>query len=132
MLLAYDPGCMAPQTSDPTDALEVLGNETRMAILQELADADRTLSFSDLRERVGTRDTGKFNYHLRKLCAYFVRQTEGGYELGHAGTRVIAAAETNNKPVAGADSASAEESCPVCGTEDCQKLFHVHLTPSWL
>ena len=80
---------MTQQTEDPPDALTVLGNETRVAIPRELADAENALSFTDLRERVGIRDTGKFNYNLTKLCSCFVRETEGGYELGHAGTRVI-------------------------------------------
>jgi hypothetical protein len=42
-----------------------------------------------LRERAGISDTGKFNYHLTQLCEYFVRDTGEGYELGHAGTRLI-------------------------------------------
>ncbi|WP_231183903.1 helix-turn-helix domain-containing protein [Haladaptatus sp. DYF46] len=117
---------MTNGTEPSMDALSVLGNEIRMSILRELADASETLSFTELRERVGVRDTGKFNYHLTKLCEYFVRQTESGYELGHAGTRVISAAT----PVA-TDEFEGEEddTCPVCGEEDCEKLFHVHLTP---
>jgi len=112
--------------TDSMDELAVLGNEIRMSILRELADAEGSLSFTELRERVGIRDTGKFNYHLTKLCEYFVRQTESGYELGHAGTRVITAASSVVPSEDGADDAG---SCPVCGEEDCEKLFHVHLTP---
>lgn len=113
----------------PTDALSVLGNEIRMSILRELAETNEALSFTELKERVGIRDSGKFNYHLTKLCAYFVRETDVGYELGHAGSRVISAAgyekgETNTERVT-------EERCPVCGATECEKLFHVHLTPPW-
>ncbi|MGQ5516099.1 winged helix-turn-helix domain-containing protein [Halococcus saccharolyticus] len=124
---------MTHSTVDPTDALSALGNETRVAILRELADADDTLSFSDLRDRVGIRDSGKFNYHLSELCAYFVRETESGYELGHAGTRVIDAATSRDEPVPrdDSDAVDASETCPVCGTENCEKLFHVHLSPPW-
>ncbi|WP_227376931.1 winged helix-turn-helix domain-containing protein [Haladaptatus halobius] len=93
MVWEDEPATMAERTEDATDALEALGNEIRMSILRELADADGSLSFTELRKRVGLRDTGKFNYHLTKLCEYFVRQTETGYELGHAGTRVITAVE---------------------------------------
>jgi len=116
---------MAQQTEDPPDALAVLGNEVRMSILRELADADQPLPFSDLRERVDIRDTGRFNYHLTKLCEYFVRQTEGGYELGHAGTRLIAAVDPVTETVENSDK------CPVCGDEECEKLYHVHLTGPW-
>ncbi|UPW00165.1 winged helix-turn-helix domain-containing protein [Halorussus gelatinilyticus] len=118
-------------SGDVTDALDVLGNEIRVSILRELAEADGPLSFTELRKRAGIRDTGKFNYHLTKLCSYFVREADGGYELGHAGSRVIAAAD----PRAGtAESEGREpdaESCPVCGEADCEKLFHVHLEPPW-
>ena len=120
---------MTHERTDPTGALDVLGNEIRMAILRELADAERTLSFTELRERVGVRDTGKFNYHLTRLCAYFVRQTEAGYELGHAGSRVITAADVGSKDerIEAAD----EDCCSICGEENCGKLFHVHLEFPW-
>jgi hypothetical protein len=129
MVWEDEPATMAERTEDATYALEALGNEIRMSILRELADADGSLSFTELRKRVGLRDTGKFNYLLTKLCEYFVRQTETGYELGHAGTRVIAAVV----PTATVDGNEANEgnSCPVCGDENCEKLFHVHLTPPW-
>ncbi|WP_439025888.1 winged helix-turn-helix domain-containing protein [Haloarchaeobius sp. DT45] len=119
--------------ADATDALEVLGNELRMRILRELAAADEPLAFSTLRERAGIRDTGKFNYHLSRLCDYYVREGARGYELGHAGTRVIAAADPGRASDGGSvDPESAtEETCPVCGDDDCERLFHVHLTPPW-
>jgi hypothetical protein len=90
-------------------------------------DVGNGRELAEHRERVGIRDTGKFNYHLTKLCEYFVRQTESGYELGHAGTRVITAAT----PMAEDEFDVSEEdnSCPLCGEQDCEKLFHVHLTP---
>lgn len=123
---------MGGHSNDSTDALAVLGNEIRMTILRELAEAEGALSYTELRERAGLRDSGKFNYHLTKLCRYFVREVEDGYELGHAGTRVIAAA---GLPV-GTGASTVEEfevesTCPVCGEENCGKLFHVHLTPPW-
>lgn len=122
---------MTLHTGAPTDALEVLGNDVRISILRELADAESSLSFTELRERVDIRDTGRFNYHLTKLCEYFVRQTETGYELGHAGTRVITAANPNTAVDHGDGAADGEETCPVCGDVNCEKLFHIHLTPPW-
>lgn len=112
---------MAGRNEDLTDSLAVLGNEIRMSILRELADADGVLSFTELRERVDIRDSGKFNYHLKKLCEYFVRETDGGYELGHAGTRIIA--------VGYEDSVIETDGRCLCGEDECGKLFHVHLTP---
>lgn len=116
---------MVESTRDPVDALSALGDETRIAILRELADAETSLSFSELRERVGVRDTGRFNYHLTKLCEYFVRDTGDGYELGHAGARVVDAAG-NAHP-----DPDLEAACPVCGEDDCDRAIHVHLDAPW-
>jgi len=117
---------------DPAEAFAVLGDETRLDILRTLADADEPLAFSSLRERAGVRDSGRFSYHLRTLCEYFVRETPEGYELGHAGTRVLDASGARSDGGADPDSDSLEsDECPVCGEEDCGTLFHVHLTPPW-
>lgn len=75
----------------PTVAFSVLGSETRLKILQVLGEADGPLSFSTLRETVGTADSGQFNYHLHKLEGLFVRKTDGGYVLRQAGRRIIEA-----------------------------------------
>lgn len=119
--------------ADPTDALSVLADETRLSILRALADADEPLSFSRLRERAGVSDSGRFSYHLRQLCEYFVRDTPEGYELGHAGARVIDATSAAGDgaatdPAATPVDAPAGE-CPVCGEDDCDRLIHVHLSP---
>ena len=109
-----------------TDALETLGHDIRIRILQTLADASEPLTFTELREAVGVRDTGKFNYHLTKLCEYFVRESTDGYELGHAGTRVVTASHTAEL----GDAVEPVGECPVCGEAGCEKLFHVHLNRS--
>lgn len=109
-------------SEDLTDPLAALADETRIDILRALADADGPLSFTELHDRTDVRDSGRFGYHLRKLASYFVRETPEGYELGHAGERVLAAGE------AAVDPDPAVESCPVCGEDDCERLFHVHLS----
>lgn len=77
---------------DPAEAFSVVGNETRFAILKALWEApDDPVSFSDLRERVGTRDSAQFNYHLQKLTGQFVKKTDDGYEFRAAGRAVIQA-----------------------------------------
>jgi hypothetical protein len=113
------------------DALSTLASEHRIAILQALATADKPLTFLELRERVGIRDTGRFNYHLSKLRERFVRETDDGYDLGHAGERVIlAAADVDSASARARTEASestADEVCPVCNETECNRLIHVHL-----
>ncbi|MEF8799690.1 MAG: helix-turn-helix domain-containing protein [Halolamina sp.] len=78
-----------------TEAFELLANETRLAILLALWNThepfagDDALSFSELRDRVGMRDSGQFNYHLGKLEGEFVKSTEKGYKLRPAGKKII-------------------------------------------
>ncbi|WP_266079040.1 ArsR/SmtB family transcription factor [Haladaptatus caseinilyticus] len=75
----------------PDEAFSLLGNDTRIGIIQTLWEADEPLSFSELHDRVGISDSGQFNYHLNKLVGLFVRQKNGKYELPFAGFRVIGA-----------------------------------------
>lgn len=84
---------------DPEAAasFDALGQEVRIGILealvQERVDDPRNpgASFSELRERVGVTDSGRFNYHLDKLTGRFVRETDAGYELNAAGQEVVGA-----------------------------------------
>lgn len=123
------------QEADPTDALAALGDETRIAILRALAEADEPLPFTELRERAGVDDPGRFNYHLSTLREYFVREADGGYALRNAGSRVVAAAGVAGEAAPSAaddvlaqDDEATTEGCPVCGEPDCERLFHVHLS----
>lgn len=94
----------------------LLSNDLRVEIVQALGEAREPLSFSALREVVGERDSGKFNYHLRKLAGTFVTQDEEGYRLTIAGDRVYGAI------LSGAYTANAsippfefDGPCPACG-----------------
>jgi len=90
-----DGGHDYPDPGEPlsaTEALEILGEETRARIVVELGEAVRDdgivpapLSFSELMERVGAADSGRFNYHLDRLVGTFVYKTEAGYLLGPPG-----------------------------------------------
>jgi DNA-binding transcriptional ArsR family regulator len=118
---------------EAADALGALASEHRVAILRELAAAEEPLRFSELRERVGMRDTGRFNYHLGELRGRFVREADGGYELGHAGERVVLAAGDLDPEGAAAladayEGATDDDACPVCGEPDCGRVVHVHLS----
>lgn len=75
----------------PDAAYSLLGNDTRVKILQRLGEAGEPLPFSDLREAVGTADSGQFNYHVDKLAGHFIQKTDDGYELRQAGRRVVMA-----------------------------------------
>lgn len=108
--------------SHTADAFELLANETRLAILLALWEAavphaDHSgVPFSDLRERVGMRDSGQFNYHLGKLEDRFVRKTENGYELRRTGRKLvqsIIAGTGINEPTL--EPTEIDAPCPRCG-----------------
>ncbi|MFQ3293469.1 MAG: DNA-binding HxlR family transcriptional regulator [Halobacteriales archaeon] len=76
------------------EALDLVGHEIRLDILMALDEADGRVTFSDLRETVGTRDSGQFNYHLDKLRDRFVERSDDGYALADAGRRLTGAIKT--------------------------------------
>ncbi len=75
----------------PADAFSIIGNETRLSVLEALWRLDTPARFSDVRAEVGMRDSAQFNYHLGELTDQFVRKTDAGYELRTAGERVVQA-----------------------------------------
>ncbi|QSG06514.1 winged helix-turn-helix domain-containing protein [Halapricum desulfuricans] len=97
------------------DAFSLLADETRLAILRELYALDDPLTFSELRERVGMRDSGQFNYHLGKLKGQFVEQTEEGYELTTSGFRVLGAVFAGTYEERTIDPVPIDDPCPLCG-----------------
>lgn len=108
------------------DAFALLGNETRMGILRALWDerdpflptTDYALSFTELRERVGTADPGRFNYHLNELVDEFVRRTESGYVLRPKTILVLRAAVIRSDIGDGTLAPTpAEAPCPFCGAD---------------
>lgn len=105
-----------------TKAFELLANETRLAILVALwerydpYDETTAVRFSDLRTRVGTADSGRFNYHLERLDGHFVESTDEGYELTEAGLKIVRAVVAGT----GIDDPTLEPSevdseCSLCG-----------------
>jgi len=103
-------------TLAPDDAFELLGNETRVRILQTLGTADEPVPFSELHDRVGLRDSGQFNYHLNRLVGHFLQKTDAGYELRRAGERVVEAVlsgAVTDAPVL--ELTPVDHACPVCG-----------------
>lgn len=91
-----DEWCQATPDDVPAlaNVFTLLSDETRLRIVFELVvrrtecPADPTLSFSTLRSRVGARDAGRFNYHLRRLQDGLVEKVDGGYCLTTTGQAV--------------------------------------------
>ena len=82
----------AIERRDAAATFAVLGSEARVDVLRALANhPDDRVGFADLFERVSVRDSGNFSYHLDELRETFVRQTDAGYELTHAGRQVVGA-----------------------------------------
>lgn len=78
----------------PADAFALLGNDTRMAILQGMVCGEKVcepISFSELYREVDVEDSSKFNYHLGKLTDHFIRQTDEGYLFRYPGQQVVQA-----------------------------------------
>jgi hypothetical protein len=104
-------------TDETEDAFTALSDATRIEILRTLWDADdNEATFTELRETVGMRDSGQFNYHLDKLTGRFVRKTDEGYELTIAGQLVygsiLSGAYSGEEAI---DPIPLEEPCPACG-----------------
>jgi|APHM01.1.fsa_nt_gi hypothetical protein len=80
-------------TGDLDEVFGLIANDTRVDILQALWDArlegEQWVAFSDLQERTGVDDGGRFNYHLGKLVPQFVREDDAEYALTHAGEQLI-------------------------------------------
>lgn len=77
---------------DGPDLFELLSDGTRRRIIDVLyQSSESSLRFSELTRRVDVHDTGRFNYHLRRLRGTLVRKTEDGYRLTDRGIVVAEA-----------------------------------------
>jgi len=102
----------------PEEAFDVLGDETRLQILEALAEADGPLAYSELFDRIDYDDTSNFTYHLEKLVGHFVRKTEEGYAPRLAGRRVVEAifsGVVTDAPVV--ERTDVDMSCMYCGSQ---------------
>lgn len=102
---------------DPDDAFSTLSNATRLDILEALWETEhRRASFSELREAVGMRDSGQFNYHLSELRDHFVGKDGDDYYLKQAGIQVVGAVLAGTYTRTGVvDPVPMDEPCPSCG-----------------
>jgi DNA-binding transcriptional ArsR family regulator len=101
------------------DALALLADETRFAILRALATrrgenwAAGGMTFSDLRRAVGVRDAGNFSYHLDRLVGEFVHRNDDEYVLTNHGMELAGALEAGAYTEAGGTRrAETDYDCP--------------------
>jgi hypothetical protein len=100
----------------PADAFALVGNETRLSILEALWEADEhPTRFSTVRAAVGMSDSAQFNYHLSKLTDQFVRKTDEGYELRTAGRKVVQAVLAGSFNEHPRRELAIEDACTRCG-----------------
>jgi hypothetical protein len=119
-------------TVSPSEAFALLGNETRIEILQALHDAgadEDPVPFSTLHERTSIDDSAHFNYHLKQLTDHFIRKCESGYTFRHAGWKavrsVFAGTFTDH---ASLEPFAAPGECYHCGTGLQARYGDEHLT----
>lgn len=105
------------------DVFELLGQETRLSILRALLAARRDsddphLSFTELKDAAGVRDTGRFNYHLGELLGTLVVDTEDGYRLSSFGFRLFARLSAGlSDPDPDIEPVPLPGHCPECGAD---------------
>ncbi|WP_436936336.1 ArsR/SmtB family transcription factor [Halovenus marina] len=105
------------ERDDPEAVFSTLSDTNRVDILRALWEAEgHEATFSDLREAVGMRDSGQFNYHLDKLVGRLVTRTDEGYELTRTGMQVVGAVEAGTYTTsADVDSIPVSAPCGTCG-----------------
>ncbi|QZX99776.1 winged helix-turn-helix domain-containing protein [Halobaculum rubrum] len=103
---------------DPAEAFALLGNETRIDILQSLHEAtiergdDQPVAFSELYDRTDLNDSAHFNYHLKQLLDHFVRKIECGDDA------------------ADGDGGSVGDTAGATAADDCVEGYEFR-TPGW-
>lgn len=106
----------------PDETFALLGDETRVGILQALWDefesgrGGNSVPYSKLFDQTAIDDSGNFSYHLQKLIGPFVRKTDDGYEPKQTGTNVMRAVVEGtviDDPSFG--PTPIDSACPICG-----------------
>lgn len=108
-----------PELTELAEAFDLLGDETRCAIVLALSGLSThqwsydSVRFSRLKDAVDVADGGRFNYHLQKLCGTLVEQDGDRYTLTADGARIAEILRTSlstaETPVSGNTG-----SCPTC------------------
>lgn len=87
------------ESSSATEIFRLLSDETRVDILCAIAVAQSELeqagsgpaelAFSDIYDHVDVENTSKLSYHLGELTGTYLRKSDEGYSLSHAGERIV-------------------------------------------
>lgn len=82
-----------------TDIFRLLSDDTRVDILRAVAVAQyeleqvgsgaAQLAFSEIYDYVEVENTSKLSYHLGELTGTYLRKSDDGYSLSHAGERIV-------------------------------------------
>lgn len=130
---------MTQDDIDRDTAFSLLGDETRVKIVEALGDATTTpetgipqLDYVDLQSRVGLQDSGQFNYHLKKLLGTYVAKEQGGYRLRWPGMvlyRTLVAGLFTDEAESELDRIPVDQDCYRCSAgleaERYETLFRV-------
>jgi hypothetical protein len=125
-----EPGGTTDTVASVEGAFSVLGDETRLRMLLELAETfaedspGRGLTFSELRTRVGVEDSGRFNYHLNELRDRFVEKVDDEYVAQFPGLAVISAVYAGLYEDVDPDEPRTAASDTECGR--CSRSLEIH------
>lgn len=117
-------GTDATETA-PTAVFELLADETRLAIVRELAAERQSnwqwsgATFAELRRAVGIADAGNFSYHLEKLRGPLVVKDGDEYHLRNRGMELVGAVESGQ--YTGAGTPLRGETDYECPYPDCDR-----------
>lgn len=111
---------------DSAEAFSLLGNATRLEILNALHDGstESPAQFSALYDCVEIADSAQFNYHLKQLVPHFVTKSDDGYELTAAGMRLARAVTAGTyTDVPRLDPFGIDGHCYTCGAVALQASY---------
>jgi hypothetical protein len=120
------------ESYDPEKVFDKVASDVRVEIIkafaqyrrEEIASGDLperdglpiTLSFTDVFDRTSTDDSGKFNYHLKKLLGSFVTTgPDGDYRLTMAGQAIAGSILSGAYAGQELGPTSLDSACPRCG-----------------
>lgn len=112
------------------EAFALLGHELRLAILRAFFERyapvepdsrpeireQRTLSYAELMAAADMEDSGKFNYHLKKLRGVYVEEIEEGYVPTASAIALYEAVIANRPTESVPANFDIDESCPNCAS----------------
>ena len=113
------------------NAFQLLANETHSKSSTRFWNApDWTATFTELKDAVGMRDSGGFQYHLNALDGTFIRKTDDGYTHLAGGIALYRAMLGSTMGPDAIDPIPLDEPCPNCGSNRQrryeQQVFHAY------